>query len=58
MSKSKKEYKELENKICNVIMTVQEVMGGHSPMAKSRILSVAVRRIMDIIEERKTKDEV
>jgi hypothetical protein len=43
--------KELEIKIREVIMTIQDVMDGHSKMAKSRITNVAVRRIMDIINE-------
>ena len=43
--------KELEIKIREVIMTIQGVMGGHSKMAKGRIVNVAVRRIMDIIKE-------
>ena len=46
-------HKETEIRIREVILTVQDVMGGRSPMAKSRILSVAVRRIMDIIEDEK-----
>jgi len=43
--------KELEIKIREVIMTIQDVMDGHSKMAKGRITNVAVRRIMDIINE-------
>jgi hypothetical protein len=45
--------KELEHKIRDVIMTVQEVVAGHSTMAKRRIINVAVRRIMDLIEDEK-----
>jgi len=45
--------KELENKIREVIVTIQDVMDGHSHMAKDRIVNVAVRRIMDIIKEEK-----
>jgi len=43
--------KELEIKIREVIMTIQDVMDGHSKMAKGRIVNVAIRRIMDIIKE-------
>ena len=32
-------------------MTIQDVMDGHSKMAKGRIVNVAIRRIMDIIKE-------
>jgi len=45
--------KELEIRIREVIMTVQEIMDGHSKMAKNRITNVAVKRIMDIITEEK-----
>jgi hypothetical protein len=45
--------KELENSIRDVIVTVQEVVNGHSVMAKKRIVNVAVRRIMDIIKDEK-----
>jgi len=51
--------KDLENKIHEVIVTVQQVMDGHSKMAKKRITDVATRRIMDIIEnEKKGKKDV
>jgi hypothetical protein len=43
--------KELENKVREVVITIQDVMDGHSHMAKNRIVNVAVRRIMDIIQE-------
>lgn len=32
-------------------MIIQDVMDGHSKMAKGRIINVAIRRIMDIIKE-------
>ena len=41
----------LENRIRDVISTVQKIMSEHSDMAKKRIKDVAVRRIMDIIKE-------
>lgn len=44
--------KNLENRIREVIVTVQDVMNGRSEMAKKRIVNVAVRRIMDIINEK------
>jgi len=43
--------KELEIKIREVMMIIQDVMDGHSKMAKGRIINVAIRRIMDIIKE-------
>lgn len=43
--------KELEHKIREVVVTIQDVMDGHSHMAKNRIVDVAVRRLMDIIKE-------
>lgn len=43
--------KEIEIRIREVILTVQDVMNGHSKMAKRRITNVAVRRIMDIITD-------
>ena len=45
--------KELEKRIREVILTVQDIMSGQSNMAKDRITNVAVRRIMDIIEDEK-----
>ena len=44
-------YKRLEDRIREVIIAVQDVMNGHSDMAKKRIADVAVRRIIDIINE-------